>query len=277
MSAREIIANRLARIGEKRSAPVSADAATSSPARQALRVAHASLASAERNHEGARSATRRARSLLEAIVRESEALDERERREAEATKERIREAVMSGGAPAFDRDVAKTSDLRSELDGRRSAAERVHAELRAEEATAEEALGAANRAVEAAARAVMADEARAIAARWVAVEEEARSLRSLLGRFHGPVERMDIGTSESNLWRALDLNSREHVNSANLELHRAVNETWVSLSASLARDPEATPDFAEVDRIREARLSERAKDRADFKASNIRALAGAQS
>ena len=192
----------------------------------------------------AQEATSRARVLLEEIVREGEALDARERRDAEGRANSVREAVASGNAVSFDENAGKTAGARSELDARRAAAERVVADLRGEEHHLESVARSASDAVTNAVRAVLAEEARAIASRWLAVEAEAKALRLRLGRYPGAVPMEGSG---EGVWKALSLNDEIRLDPLGLELDRAVTIAWRGFSSALTASADAQLNFAEVD------------------------------
>jgi hypothetical protein len=222
---------------------------TNGEAREALRSAQGNLAAAEVALNAARATTGRAREILEAIIRESERLDATERRAAEVIEDQMRASLMSGAAPsvsASDRDTAKNAAARAAIDVRRAAAERVVAEFLAAEHEAAEAVEQAQAAVARAIKAVMRAEASALAARWAAVDEEARILRSRLGRVYGPVSQ--LGALDDQVSKAIAANDDDTVN---LEETAAVTDVWNSFAASLARDSEARIDFLPVDHARE--------------------------
>jgi hypothetical protein len=219
-------------------------------AREELKIDHAACAVLKRKLEAARTAASKARALHGEITRQAAELEGVERRASVSLTDRIKAAIKGGENPSFDRDAAKSAAARNGAEGRRQTSEQVVAELTTEEREAEEAMEAAKNAASDGIRAVMKEEARTLASQWNVAEAAARvaeatalSLRRRLGRFHGMID--GVGLIDDEVQRALRLNSNE---SYDLKVDRAVTGVWTSFAAALARDADAKPDFAMVDR-----------------------------
>jgi hypothetical protein len=217
-------------------------------AREELKIDHAACAVLKRKLEAARTAASKARALHGEITRQAAELEGVERRASVSLTDRIKAAIKGGENPSFDRDAAKSAAARNGAEGRRQTSEQVVAELTTEEREAEEAVEAAKNAASDGIRAVMKEEARALAERWNGPETEvrvaeakARSMRLRLGRFHGMVDGLGY---DDQVWRAIRLNTQENYD---LEAERAVKGVWTSFAEALTRDADATLDFAEMD------------------------------
>jgi hypothetical protein len=218
-------------------------------AREELKAAHAALAAAERKLETARAATSKARALSAEITRQAAAQEAVERRASVSLADRIKAAIKGGADPSFDEDTAKNASTRTALEGRRQTAEQVVADLTEEEREAAEAVEASREAVSHCIKAVMREEARALAERWNVAEAEARvaeakarSMRLRLGRFHDVVDK--LGRIDDQVWEALRLNTLDDYD---LEADRAVRGVWTSFATALTRDADAKPDFARAE------------------------------
>jgi hypothetical protein len=188
--------------------------------------------------------------------------------------DRLKAALRRGESPAVssDRSLAENAASSAELEGRRGAAERAVAELRAEEVDAEEAVETAREAVGEAIRGVLRATAAQISARWEAVEAEALTLRERLGRISGAVWR--IGAIDDASTRALRANNETSFG----EIDRMIENQWVEFGAALIRDSEARIDFAPVDAARAAEREERENHRRGVEAiiARMTATAGAE-
>jgi hypothetical protein len=232
----------------------------SNEAREALRAALGDREPAEAALAHARETADRARSILEEVVRESERLDAVERRAAEAVENQLRDALRLGNAPpatASDRDATKTAAARTAIDVRRSAAERVVSDFSQAERDAAEAFQDAQASVASAVKNVVRAEAARLAARWSAVDQEARALRARLGVSYGLVSQ--IGALDGNVLKAIAANSDE---GTDLDVNGAVETAWQTLASELQRDPETTIDFGPVDRARAEAKAARSRSHA---------------
>jgi hypothetical protein len=223
-------------------------------ARAALRDAQGNLSAAEAGLVHAREVSDRARSILEEIVRQGEAIDARMRQSSEALADEMRGAVLTGAAPsvsASDREAAKTEAARAALDARRAAAERVVSDFAAAEREAASTFEEAQAAVAGAIKAVVRGEAAALAAKWAVVDAEARALRARLGTPYGVLT--NVGALDGDVLRGITANADEP---GDLATSQAVEGAWATLAAELQSDPEARIDFVPVDQARaEARAA----------------------
>jgi hypothetical protein len=233
---------------------------TSIESRETLKVALGDRAAAEAALAHAREVSDRARSILEEIVRQGEAIDARMRQSLEALADEMRGAVLTGPAPsvsASDREAAKTEAARAALDARRAAAERVVSDFAAAEREAASTFEEAQAAVAGAIKAVVRGEAAALAAKWAVGDAEARALRARLGVAYGVVSQ--IGALDDGVLRGITANTDDRTD---LEVNAAVEASWSTLAAELQRDPEARIDFGPVDRAREEAKAARSRSHA---------------
>jgi hypothetical protein len=218
-------------------------------ARQELKAAHGAYTILARKLEAARAAMSKARALHEEFTRQAAEHEAVERRASVSLTDRIKAAIKGGADPSFDVDTAKSATARTALEGRRQTSEQVVADLVEEEREAAEAVEASREAVSHGIKAVMREEARAVAERWNVLEAqarvaeaEARSMRLRLGCFHGAIA--GLGRIDDEVWRALRLNTEE---SYDLEADRAVRGVWTSFATALTRDADAKPDFVRAE------------------------------
>jgi hypothetical protein len=226
---------------------------TNGEAREALRSAQGNLAAAEAALTAARSTTGRAREILSDAIREGEKFDAQMRQASDVLADKIRGAIEAGSSPAIPAgDMTKNAAARAAIDLRRTAAARVVSDFSAAEHEAAAVLEEARGAVAGAIKGVLRSEAEAMAARWAAVDAEARVLRSRLGRAYGPISQ--LGALDDDVSRAIGANNDDAVN---LEETAAVAAVWNALAADLAQNSDARLDFGPVDRARESARADR--------------------
>jgi hypothetical protein len=231
----------------------------SNGARQELRRAQAAHAAAEQALEGARAASERSREFLESTVRRIEAHEAAAIRASSSLVEEMKAAIASGGAPSADeREMAKIDVARTALDGRRQAAERVVADLAAEEREREREVSNATAAVATAVQDVLRVEVEALVAKWEQADAAARVLRVRLGVGGDPA--WDAAGKSDAGRRATFQNFRD--SEFELREQQAARAPWLNFSSALRSDPNARLDFGAADLALEAMRKERADRRA---------------
>jgi hypothetical protein len=211
-------------------------------------------AAAESALESARSATGRARDLVEEITRQVEDAAADEKRVSWAAQDRLKAALRSGASPDFaeERRSAGRDDVAAKLE----AALLVVTDFKAEESACEQAFSDATASVERAVRDVVLAEAETIAAKWAEVEAEARAIRIRLG-----TDISHLPGLSRKLGRAIYQNRNDdQFERPESEIARSL---WTNFAAALQREPDVQIDFSEADRALEAMSNERAARRAE--------------
>ena len=210
-------------------------------------------AAAESALESARSATGRARDLVEEITRQVEDAAADEKRVSWAAQDRLKAALRSGASPDFAEERRSAG---GEVAAKLEAARLVVADFKAEESACEQALSDATAAVERAVRDVVLAGAETIAAKWAEVEAEARAIRIRLG-----TDISHLPGLSTKLGRAIYQNRNDdQFERPESEIARSL---WTNFAAALQREPDVQIDFSEADRALEAMSNERAARRAE--------------
>ena len=211
-------------------------------------------AAAESALESARSATGRARDLVEEITRQVEDAAADEKRVSWAAQDRLKAALRSGASPDFAEERRSAG---GEVAAKLEAARLVVADFKAEESACEQALSDATAAVERAVQDVVLAEAETIAAKWAEVEAEARAIRIRLG-----TDISHLPGLSTKLGRAIYQNRNDdQFERPESEIARSL---WTNFALALQRgDPDAQIDVREADRALEAMSNERAARRAE--------------
>jgi hypothetical protein len=213
--------------------------------REALRQSQAERARAADHLERVRAAIGRAQNVLAEIIRQAEDHSAAARRDAEMRADKLLSVIRSGADLSFDRDDrrANVHEVQAAADqGRRASAEKVVAQLRAEEFEAARVLERIEQTVALSIRRVMWATAAQIADRWTEVSAEAQTLRRRVGRPSGNVWR--LGVVEGTLLQAIMANDGDELLLAE---HSAIEDAWTDFASRLVRDPDARVDFAAAD------------------------------